>query len=171
MAIVCPEAAPPSAMPRVAINGFGRIGRLTFRYLFDMGAESDVELVHVNELVGGSETAAYLVKYDSVHGTWPHSVRAIDSGAFEVDGRRISFSECKNFHEVDWKSLGVDIVVECTGKFLKVAELKPYIEVCGVSRVVVSAPVKEPSVLNVVVGVNEHKLTDEHVICTAASCT
>ena len=67
--------------------------------------------------------------------------------------------------------MGVQIVIDCTGKFLTVAALSPYMDVCGVQRVVVSAPVKEPSVLNVVVGVNDDKLTSDHVICTAASCT
>ena len=73
--------------------------------------------------------------------------------------------------QVDWKGMGVQIVIDCTGKFLTVAALSPYMDVCGVQRVVVSAPVKEPSVLNVVVGVNDDKLTSDHVICTAASCT
>merc|ERR1719197_2327485 len=72
---------------------------------------------------------------------------------------------------VDWKGLGVDLVIECSGVFLTVESLKPYLDVCGVKRVVVSAPVKEKSVLNVVVGVNDEKLNDSHVICTAASCT
>ena len=72
---------------------------------------------------------------------------------------------------MDWKSAGVDVVLECTGAFLSTAVLEPYLSSCGVKRVVVSAPVKEKTVLNVVVGVNEHKLDESHVICTAASCT
>merc|ERR1711998_406950 len=77
----------------------------------------------------------------------------------------------KDFTKVDWKAAGVELVIECTGVFLTTAALRPYIDDCGVKRVVVSAPVKEPSVLNVVVGVNDDKLDDSHVISTAASCT
>jgi len=155
-------------MVKVGINGFGRIGRLTFRYAFEM---PEVEVVHVNELVGGAETAAYLVKYDSVHGTWPKACVSPSADSFTVDGRSVSFSEKEDFTQVDWAAKGVELVIDCTGKFLTVAALQPYLDTCGVKRVVVSAPVKEPSVLNVVVGVNDEKLTAEHVICTAASCT
>jgi len=154
---------------RVGINGFGRIGRLTFRFAWDM--MNDIEIVHVNEILGGTETAAYLVKYDSVHGIWPKEVEMASPTAFTVDGKTVSFSDRKDFTQVDWKSLGVELVIDCSGKFLTVEKLRPYIDVCGVKRVVVSAPVKEPSVLNVVVGVNDHELNESHVICTAASCT
>jgi len=153
---------------RVAINGFGRIGRLFFRYAWEM---PEIEIVHINEIVGGSETAAYLVKYDSVHGPWNHTVKATSETTLDVDGRTVTFSECTDYTTMNWSELGVDIVADCTGKFTKVAELQPYMDKCGVKRVVVSAPVKEPSVLNVVMGVNDDKLTPEHVICTAASCT
>ena len=156
-------------MVKAAINGFGRIGRLTFRFAWDM--MPDLEIVHVNEITGGAETAAYLVKYDSVHGIWSKEVEKTSEGAFSVDGKTVTFSDHKDFTSVDWKGLGVEIVIDCTGKFLTVEKLRPYLDVCGVKRVVVSAPVKEPSVLNVVVGVNDDKLNDSHVICTAASCT
>jgi len=154
---------------KVGINGFGRIGRLTFRYLEAM--RDEVEVVHINEILGGAETAAYLVKYDSVHGIWDHEVEAVSTTEIKVDSRSLSFSEQKAFTDVPWKEKGIELVVDCTGVFLTTEALKPYIDVCGVKRVVVSAPVKEPSVLNVVVGVNDHKLTGDHVICTAASCT
>jgi len=153
---------------KIAINGFGRIGRLTFRFAWDM---PELEIVHVNEILGGSETAAYLVKYDSVHGTWTKEVESVDASSFTVDGKTVTFSDKADFTQVDWKAMGVDLVVDCTGKFVTTEKLKPYLDVCGVKRVVVSAPVKEPSVLNVVVGVNDDKLDDSHVICTAASCT
>ena len=87
---------PERAMVKVGINGFGRIGRLTFRYAFDM---PEVEVVHVNELLGGAETAAYLAKYDSVHGTWPHKVDHADDH-FTVDGQKISFSDKEDFTQV-----------------------------------------------------------------------
>ena len=87
---------PERAMVKVGINGFGRIGRLTFRYAFDM---PEVEVVHVNELLGGAETAAYLAKYDSVHGTWPHKVDHADDH-FTVDGQKISFTDKEDFTQV-----------------------------------------------------------------------
>ena len=155
-------------MVRVAINGFGRIGRLTFRFAWDM---PEVEIVAVNEILGGAETAAYLVKYDSVHGIWNKEVEATGKEAFTVDGTKVNFSESADFTAVDWKGMGVELGIDCTGKFLTTEKLRPYLDVCGVKRVVVSAPVKEPSVLNVVVGVNDDKLDESHVICTAASCT
>ena len=80
--------------------------------------------------------------------------------SFTVDGKTVSFSESADYTAVDWKGMGVDIVIDCTGKFLTVEKLRPYLDVCGVARVVVSAPVKEPSVLNVVVGVNDDKLNN-----------
>jgi len=155
-------------MVRVGINGFGRIGRLTFRFCWDM---PELEVCHINEITGGAETAAYLVKYDSVHGTWNRPVRVSSATSIEIDGKALSFSDHEDYTRVDWRGLGVTLVIDCTGKFLKVKELQPYIDVCGVKRVVVSAPVKEPSVLNVVVGCNDDKLDSSHTICTAASCT
>uniref|UniRef100_A0A6T0B0G3 Glyceraldehyde-3-phosphate dehydrogenase n=1 Tax=Chrysotila carterae TaxID=13221 RepID=A0A6T0B0G3_CHRCT len=162
-----PKSTTPG-MVRVGINGFGRIGRLTFRYAWEM---EGIEIVAVNEIVGGAETAAYLVQFDSVHGTWSRKCESTSATAFTVDGKEVAFSEEKDFTKVDWKGMGVEIVVDCTGKFLSSEVLMPYINECGVKRVVVSAPVKEPSVLNVVVGVNDDKLNESHLICTAASCT
>jgi len=153
---------------KCAINGFGRIGRLTFRFAWDM---PELELVHINEIIGGAESAAYLVKYDSVHGPWNHECETTSPTSIAIDGTKVSFSDKEDFTQVDWKALGVELVIDCTGKFLKVADLKPYLDVCGIKRVVVSAPVKEASVLNVVVGCNDQKLNESHVICTAASCT
>ena len=101
------------------------------------------------EIIGGSETAAYLVKYDSVHGIWGKEVESKSATEFTVDGKSVSFSEEKDFTKVDWKSKGVEMVIDCTGEFLTVEKLMPYLDVCGVKRVVVSAPVKEKSVLDV----------------------
>ena len=153
---------------KCAVNGFGRIGRLSFRFAWDM---PELEIVHINEITGGAETAAYLVQYDSVHGTWGHSATCTSPTSISIDGKSVTFSDKADFTQVDWKAMGVELVLDCTGKFLKVKDLQPYLDVCGVKRVVVSAPVKEPSVLNVVVGCNDHLLDDKHVICTAASCT
>ena len=110
------------AMVKVGINGFGRIGRTTFRYAWDM---PELEIVAVNELVGGAETAAYLVKYDSVHGTWPKACSSSSADSFTVDGRSVSFSEHEDFTQVDWAAKGVELVIDCTGKFLTVAALQP----------------------------------------------
>jgi glyceraldehyde 3-phosphate dehydrogenase len=129
------------------------------------------EVVHVNELIGGAETGAYLVKYDSVHGTWTKEVEAKeDDSGFTVDGRMVTWSGEKSIAAVNWQQLGVQIVCDCTGVFLTKEKLQPYFD-AGVARVVVSAPVKEEGVLNVVMGCNDHLLSAEHVICTAASCT
>ena len=151
---------------RVGINGFGRMGRLSLRA--GLGAEG-LEFVHINEIAGGAATAAHLLTFDSVHGRWGHPVSAED-GALSVDGQRITFSEHRAPEEVPWKSLGVDLVLECTGKFLTKARLAPYFE-GGVKKVIVAAPVKEDA-LNVVMGVNDHLYRPEtHHLLTAASCT
>ena len=157
---------------RVGLNGAGRIGRLVFRILWD---DPTVELVHVND-VCSCESMAYLLQFDSVHGRWAHDVRAApDGGSFTVggeDAQAVTFSQCADFTKVGWAAAGVDMVLECTGQFNKKAELLKYLSPpCGVKRVVVSAPVKEEGVLNIVVGVNDGLLRDDAPIVTAASCT
>ena len=154
-------------MVKVAINGFGRIGRLVFRYAWD---DPTLEVVHVNDLCA-VESAAYLVKYDSVHGTWDHDVVQEKDGEFKVDRKVITFSQERDYTNIDFKKMGVEMVLECTGKFLKTEALKPYIEKCGIKRVVVSAPVKEAGVQNIVLGCNNTILNKETQIVTNASCT
>lgn len=111
------------------------------------------EIVHINEVIGGAETGAYLLTYDSIHGTYDRKVEAAaDDSGFSVDGHFISYSGEKTIEGVDWKALNIDVVCDCTGVFLTKAKLQPYFD-AGVQRVVVSAPVKEAGVLNVVVGV------------------
>ena len=100
-------------MVKVGINGFGRIGRLTFRFAWDM---PELEIVHVNEITGGSETAAYLVKYDSVHGIWPKECAAASASSFTVDGKTVNFSESADLTAVDWRGSGDELVLDCTGK-------------------------------------------------------
>mmetsp|Transcript_42656 Transcript_42656/g.83439 ORF Transcript_42656/g.83439 Transcript_42656/m.83439 type:complete len:346 (-) Transcript_42656:163-1200(-) len=153
---------------KIGINGFGRIGRLSFRGAWDM---PELEIVHVNEIKGGAKTSAYMLQFDSVHGRWTNECReAADGKSFTVGDKKVGFTASETIEGVPWKELGCDMVLECTGNFLTTQALQPYLDM-GVKRVVVSAPVKEPSVLNVVMGVNDHKLTADHVICTAASCT
>lgn len=152
---------------RVGINGFGRIGRLVVRALQH---QPGLELVHVNEVTGGLATAAHLLEFDTVHGRYPGSVE-VDDQTLVVDGRPITFSEHDTPSAIDWNDLGVDVVIESSGKFKTVDDLAPHLE-RGAHTVVVACPVKSDGVLNVVMGCNDH-LYDPlaHRIVTAASCT
>jgi glyceraldehyde 3-phosphate dehydrogenase len=118
------------------------------------------------------ESAAYLIKYDSVHGTWDKEIEMMEDGSgFTVDGKLVTFSSEGDFTKVDWAGKGVELMMECTGKFLKVKTLQPYLDECGIKQVVVSAPVKEEGALNVVLGANHHLLSKETRLVTNASCT
>jgi glyceraldehyde 3-phosphate dehydrogenase len=151
---------------RIGINGFGRMGRLVLRAAWGW---PDLEFVHINETKGGAATAAHLLTFDSVHGRYGHEVEAHDR-TISIDGKRVGFSEHAAPGDVPWKDLGVDIVLECSGKFRTPALLAPYFT-GGVRKVIVAAPVKEGA-LNIVVGVNDHLYRpDEHHLLTAASCT
>ncbi len=151
---------------KIGINGFGRMGRLGFRAAWDC---EETEIVHVNELHGGPETAAHLLEFDTVHGRWDRGIAVSDAG-IEVDGKRVSYSNEPTPGEVDWASMGIDIVVESSGKFRTPELLQPYFDQ-GVAKVVVAAPVKDGA-LNVVMGCND-ELYDpsQHHLVTAASCT
>jgi len=152
---------------RVGINGFGRIGRLTARALAE---RTGVEVVHVNETKGGPEAAAHLLEFDSVHGRYTGSVSSVGD-ALLLDGRRIGFSEHPAPGGIPWGDLGVDVVVESTGKFKTAETLEPHL-VNGAERVVVACPVKSDGVLNIVMGCNDHLYDPvQHRIVTAASCT
>lgn len=149
-------------MVTCAVNGFGRIGRLVFRYAWE---DPLLDIIHVNDLCS-VESAAYLIKYDSVHGTWDKEVEVTpDGNGFTVDGKLVTFSREADFTKVNWSGMSVEMVMECTGKFLKVDTLSPYFDKCGVKRVVVSAPVKETGALNVVLGCNHGLLTEELKVC------
>jgi glyceraldehyde 3-phosphate dehydrogenase len=155
-------------MTRVAINGFGRMGRLVLRVLWDDPA---FEIVHVNELHGDAATAAHLVTFDSVHGRWERGARADGDGALVVDGRSIAYSRGATPAEVAWDAHGAEIVLECSGAFRTIEGLAPYFE-RGVRKVLVAAPVKDERALNVVVGVNDERYDPAvHDVVTAASCT
>ena len=151
---------------RTGINGFGRMGKLGLRA--GWGCE-ELEFVHINEVKGDAVCQAHLLEFDSVHGRWRHEISAEDD-ALMVDGRRIGFSMCGTPAEVDWGAMGIDLMIECSGKFKTEQALQPYFDQ-GVKKVLVSAPVPEPA-LNLVMGVN-HGLYDpvRHPIVTAASCT
>ena len=153
---------------RVGVNGFGRIGRLAFRLGW---SHPDLEFVHVNEGVGALESSAYLLEFDSVHGRWDRQV-AVEEGAMVIDGRRVTYTQSAELGGVDWGELGCDVVLSCDGVWLKHAELKAQYLDRGAKKVVVSAPVKDGGVLNVVYGVNDgaYDATRDAII-TAASCT
>ncbi|PSB16499.1 type I glyceraldehyde-3-phosphate dehydrogenase [Phormidesmis priestleyi ULC007] len=151
---------------RVGINGFGRIGRLDLRAAW---GGSEIEFVHINEVKGGAATAAHLLKFDSVHGRWAPEVEAGENRIL-IDGKPISFSEFAKPGEVPWEDYGVDIVLECSGKFRTPETLDPYFK-RGVKKVIVAAPVKQGA-LNIVMGINDDLYEpDQHNLLTAASCT
>ncbi len=160
-----------SSVVRVAINGFGRIGRLVLRAAWTQTkSESELAFVHINEVKGGTAAAAHLLKFDSVHGRWQPEVEAAGDERILIDGSPLSFSECATPQEVPWESFGVDIVLECSGKFRTPALLDPYFK-RGVKKVIVAAPVKEEA-LNIVMGINDDLYNpNEHHLLTAASCT
>lgn len=152
---------------RVGINGFGRMGRLAFRAAH---GHPDFEVVHINEIEGGPAAAAHLIEFDSVHGRWPVPVVAGDDHIV-VDGRRIGFSEHAGPAAIPWEELGVAVVIESSGTFVKTDALLPHLE-RGARKVVVAAPVKTPGALNIVMGINDHLYDPrDHDIVTAASCT
>jgi glyceraldehyde 3-phosphate dehydrogenase len=151
---------------RIGINGFGRMGRLALRAAWNW---PDIEFVHVNEVKGGPEVAAHLLSFDSVHGRWPNDVKATSDGLL-IDGKQLTFSEHGTPGTVPWTKYGVDLVLECSGRFRTPALLAPYFD-GGVKKVIVAAPVKEGA-LNIVVGINDHLYDpDKHHLVTAASCT
>ncbi|HGY9575024.1 TPA: ArsJ-associated glyceraldehyde-3-phosphate dehydrogenase [Vibrio fluvialis] len=150
---------------KVGINGFGRIGRLAMRAAFDW---PEVEFVHINDVAGDTATLVHLLEFDSVQGRWSHAVEA-QGNTMLIGDARITTSQERDISAVDWS--GCDVVIEATGVHRKTAFLNQYLEQ-GVKRVVVSAPVKEPGIANIVVGVNDHIFDPaQHRIVTAASCT
>jgi len=152
---------------RVGINGFGRMGRLALRAANDW---PDIDIAHINELKGGAATAAHLLEFDSVHGRWHRDIGATGDAVL-VDGRAIGFTDHAEPGDIPWGDLGVDIVLEATGRFRTPESLQGHFD-AGARAVVVAAPVKDPSALNVVVGVNDHLYDPAaHRVVTAASCT
>src|SRR6056297_2162747 len=152
---------------RVAINGFGRIGRLVVRAL---RGRPDIQLVHVNEPSADVVTAAHLLEFDTVHGRFGGSV-SVGDGRLEIDGATVGYSSISTPGEVPWQDADVDIVLECSGKFRTGRLLAPYFD-RGVRTVIVAAPVQDEGVLNIVMGCNDHLYDpDVHRVVTAASCT
>ena len=151
---------------RVAINGFGRIGRLVLRAIVESGRR-DIEVVAVNDL-GPIETNAHLLRYDSVHGRFPAQV-SVDGEFMIAAGHKIKVTAIKNPAELPHKALDVDIALECTGIFTSKEKAVAHLE-AGAKRVLVSAPCDSAD-LTVVYGVNHDRLTKDHLIVSNASCT
>ena len=150
---------------RIAINGFGRIGRNLFRLLLN---HPQIEVVAIND-IADSKTMAHLVKYDSIHGVLPFAVSYDDKGII-VDGHLYLFFHQKNIAHLDWKALAIDIVVEATGKYKTFEEINAHI-LAGAQKVILSAPSETDAIKTVVLGVNEHILDGTETIISNASCT
>jgi glyceraldehyde 3-phosphate dehydrogenase len=150
---------------KIGINGFGRMGRLALRAAWGW---PEVEFVQINDPAGDAATLAHLLSFDSIHGRWAHEAGS-DGDAITIGDKRIRTSRNSAIGETDWS--GCDLVIEASGKMKTRTLLQAYLDQ-GVKRVLVTAPVKEPGVLNMVMGVN-HELYDpaQHRIVTAASCT
>ncbi|KOY46600.1 glyceraldehyde-3-phosphate dehydrogenase [Vibrio parahaemolyticus] len=150
---------------KVGINGFGRIGRLALRAAFDW---PELEFVQINDVAGDAATLGHLLEFDSVQGRWHHEVQ-VEGNELVINGKRIATTQQRDIDAVNWS--GCDVVIEATGVHRKNSYLDQYLDQ-GVKRVVVSAPVKEEGIANIVVGVNDHTFDPEkHRIVTAASCT
>jgi glyceraldehyde 3-phosphate dehydrogenase len=164
---------------KVGINGMGRIGRLALRAAMgaaerqsdDPRAGNRLDVVHLNEIKGGAAATAHLLAFDSVQGKWRANIRADGDGAIAIDQTQLRFTSHATSAEVPWGDLGVDLVLECTGKFLTPETIQGHLD-RGAKRVIVAAPVKVGNVLNIVVGVNHHLYDPARdKIVTAASCT
>ena len=164
---------------KVGINGMGRIGRLALRAAMgaahrpadDPRQANRLDVVHLNELKGGAAATAHLLAFDSIQGQWRAEIGAHEAHAVQINQQSISFSTHAAPADIPWGDLGVELVLECTGKFLTPETLQGHFD-RGAKRVIVAAPVKVGNVLNVVVGVNHERYnpaTDR--IVTAASCT
>jgi glyceraldehyde 3-phosphate dehydrogenase len=151
---------------RVGINGFGRVGRLALRAAWGW---PELAFTHVNELNGDASTAAHLLTFDSIHGRWSEDVHG-DGDLLTVKGTALGYSSAAEPGDVPWGQLGVEVVLECSGRFRTPELLEPYFRQ-GVRKVIVAAPVKGDA-LNVVLGVNDHSYEPQrHHLLTAASCT
>jgi glyceraldehyde 3-phosphate dehydrogenase len=150
---------------RIAINGFGRIGRNLFRLLLN---HPSIQVVAIND-IADKKTMAHLVKYDSIHGVLPFAVSDDEKGIL-VDGKHFLFFHEKSISNLDWKSLDIDYVVESTGKYKTFEELNSHI-IAGAKKVILSAPSEVDTIKTVVLGVNDFILDGSETIISNASCT
>ncbi|RYE52630.1 MAG: aldehyde dehydrogenase, partial [Hyphomicrobiales bacterium] len=151
---------------RVAINGFGRIGRNILRGIYE-SKRTDIEVVAINDL-GPVETNAHLLRFDSVHGRFPGEV-TVDGDSISLGGNKIKVTAVREPAKLPWKELGIDIAFECTGIFTSKEQASAHLA-AGAKRVLVSAPA-DGADLTVVYGVNHQKLTKDHLVVSNASCT
>ena len=150
---------------KIAINGFGRIGRTLFRLLLD---NKDIEVVAINDLAD-ARTLAHLLKYDSIHGVLANEISNTDK-AIIIDGKSIPLINQGKLEKLDWSPFDVDIVIECTGKFKTKATLQNHIK-NGAKKVILSVPPEDNSIKMIVLGVNEKILEGDETIISNASCT
>ncbi|AHF61378.1 glyceraldehyde-3-phosphate dehydrogenase [Spiroplasma mirum ATCC 29335] len=153
-------------MTKIAINGFGRIGRLAFRKLFE---EKNVEIVAINDLTN-AKTLATLLEFDSAHGKWMSGKISAEEGAIIVDGKKIIVCVEKDPKALPWGKLGVDVVIESTGRFADKAGASLHLE-AGAKKVMISAPAKGEGIKTIVYNVNHKDLTKDDTIISGASCT
>jgi len=151
---------------RVAINGFGRIGRLVLRALLESGRE-DIEIVAINDLADAA-TNAHLLKYDSVHGRFDGTVE-VDENDIVINGKRIKGFQNPDPSMLGWKELEIDVAMECSGRFTKRADAAKHLD-AGAKKVLISAPSTDEDIM-VVYGVNHNELKASHNIVSNASCT
>lgn len=149
----------------VAINGFGRIGRVFFRIAFE---NPHINIVAINDITD-SKTLAHLLKYDSVHRKFNAEVKH-DTNHLYVNGKEIKIFASKDPENLPWKNLDIDIVIESTGLFLDKASAKKHL-IAGAKKIILSAPAKDDDIKTIVLGVNDHLLVKEDVIVSNASCT
>lgn len=152
---------------RIAINGYGRIGRCVLRSIFEYNRQNELEVVAINDL-SGIETTAHLTRYDSTHGRFGHSV-TVEGDYLVVDGQSIRILSDRDPNNLPWKELGVDIVFECTGRFTSAADAKLHL-MAGAKKVLISAPGKDVDA-TIVYGVNHQILKASDTIVSNASCT
>ena len=152
-------------MVKIAINGFGRIGRNAFKIAFE---RRDIEIVAINDLTD-NQTLAHLLKYDSSYGTYDRQVRS-DDEYLMVDRKKIKVFSEKDPAKLPWRELGIDVVIESTGVFNDPSQARAHLK-AGARRVVLSAPAKGPGAKTVVLGVNEETIADDDQIISNASCT
>ena len=153
---------------KVAINGYGRIGRNILRAHYEGGKKHDIQLVAVNDL-GDANTNAHLTKYDTAHGKFPGTV-AVDGDYLVVNGDKIRVCAERDPAKLPWKELGVDVVLECTGLFTSKAKCSAHIT-AGAKKVIVSAPGDKDVDATIVYGVNDSVLKGSHTVISNASCT
>lgn len=152
---------------KIAINGFGRIGRNVLRAVIE-SHEKEIKVVAINDS-GPLKTNVHLLKYDSVHGRLNSDIKIINDDTFEINGMKIKKLSNRNPEELEWGKLGVDIVLECTGKFNNKADAMKHIQ-SGAKKVLISAPAKKADITSVY-GVNQNQINKDHIIISNASCT